>query len=251
MRQTTIECPSGLAVTVRAYKVKDEDLVADPRSIKKGCAETDLLEAITVRIDEPGPYSFGEKVDWRRVLQGDRMVALLDNRIFTWGPDYEAREPCPKCRQPCENDIDLGDLPRKPLPETSREHAADPEANPFEVVLPTCKTAVQFRLLRGSDERALQKLQKQSKDSLSSSYLRFRVVGIAGVAGNEWKNWLGDLDGDDASFLRAAFDEHDCGVEQEIPFQCDSCYLTFHEDVRFTKDFLFPKYRGRTTTARS
>ena len=185
--------------------------------MKKGVATTLLLQAITEGMLDSGPYQFaGDKPDWNRVLQGDRMAALLHNRIFSWGPEYLFRQPCENqgCRASVETVVDLNDLVEqtKALPEESVAHASDPQQNPLEVVLPGCEKRVQFRLLRGSDDKALQRLQKQHKDSLSSSYLRFRTVSVEGVEAPNLKTWLRDLGALDASRLRAAFDEADCGT---------------------------------------
>jgi len=250
-RELNVDCPSGLSLTVREFRVSDEDLLATPASVRKGLSVTSLLQAIVVRVDESGPYTLtgsGDErsLDWANVLQGDRMTVLLKNRIFTWGNDLVFRQPCPNCTLPVETEIDLNEMPIKPLPEESMPHVLDPK-QPLYVTLPGCGKRIGFRLLRGRDEKALQKIQKQQKATQSSSYLRYRVVEIEGVEQPNWKKWLSELGGRDASFLRASFDEADCGVDQEVEFECDQCSHIWRDDVRFRADFLFPKYRGRTT----
>jgi len=233
-------------VTIREYKVKDEDLLADPKSIKRGTAITSLLDAITVRVDDQGPY--GEKFTWADALQGDRVAVMLSNRIFTWGEIYEFRVQCPMCRQASKASVDLTELELKMLPETSFTHVGSPKENPLSVVLPGCEKRVKFRLLRGRDDKAMQKLAVQNKTSMSSSYIRYRLYDVDGVSSSELRSWIEDLGGRDASILRAAFEEHDCGVQQEIEFECDHCNNEWLEDVKFGADFLFPKFRGKTTT---
>jgi len=248
------ECPSGLTITIREFTVADEDLLADPKAQKKGLAVTALLNAITAGVIDSGPYQFTEAdgkhhLDWAQILQGDRMTVLLKNRIFTWGHDLTFRQPCPNCRQSVVTDIDLRDLPVKKLPESSIAHVRDPKTHPLTVTLPHCGKQVSFRLLKGSDDRALQRLQKQHKDTLSSAYLRFRVQEIQDVGQPDLAKWLRNLGGADAAFLRSAFDEADCGIDQEIEFECDSCDHVWIDDVRFRADFLFPKYRGKKQTS--
>lgn len=254
----TVECPSGLVVTLREFKVSDEDLLADPKAQRKGAAISDLLNAILIRVDDPGLYQLKTDrrtdlpfLDWADVLQGDRMTVLLKNRIFTWGADLVFSQPCenrPTVCSPVKLEISLEDLPIKPLPESSRSHVT--KGDPLFCVLPRCEKKVSFRLLRGADDLKLQKLQKQKADELSSSYLRFRTLDVEGVPANEVASFLRELGGSDASYLRAAFDEADCGVDQEVQFECGDCGHSWLDDVRFRSDFLFPKFRGRIGTPR-
>jgi len=254
-----VECPTGLVVVLRKFKVKDEDLLTDPKTIRNGAAVNDLLEAITHKVEETGPYRLREPrkkkgetesyLDWNDVLQGDRMTVLLKNRIHTWGPELEFSQPCTNCpNKKVEIEIDLNDLVIKPLPEESIPHVLDPGAVSISRVLPGCGVKVSFRLLRGDDEKKLIKLQKQKKDSQSSSYFRFRITEIEGVPQNTWIKWIEDLDADDSAWLRAAFDEADCGVDQEVQFECEDCGFVWLDDVRFRADFLFPKYRRKSTS---
>lgn len=242
-RVVEVECPSGLVVAIREFKVKDEDLLADPQNIRKGLATQKLLKAITEDVVNPGPYG---DFSWDKALQGDAMTVLLKNRVQTWGPDMVFKLPCPNCTAQCETEIDLNeDLKIKPLPETSKAHVESDGI--LDVTLPGCKIKVEFRLLRGKDDKRLQKLQKQSKKERSSKYLRFRVTKIHDVPGNQWGEWLRELSAMDSSILRAAFDDADCGVDQEVPFFCESCNHEWTDDVRFRSDFLFPKYRAKKT----
>lgn len=244
-RTITVECPSGLVVTVREFKVSDEDLTTDKAAVRKGAATTNLLKAICEEIEDAGPYQLkGQWVDWGDVLQGDRLVTLLKNKIHTHGPEYDVSPNCPGCGRLAPNVIDLEELKIKPLPEASLTHVESDA--PLLVILPNCEKRVGFRLMRGRDEKALRKLKKQKKGALSSAYFRYRIVSVEGVSQNEWVPWIKDLGGRDSTFLRAAFDEADCGVDQEAVFECDDCDTEWREDVVFGPDFLFPKFRGKT-----
>jgi len=251
MRQHEVECPTGLVIVAREYQVTDEDLSANRRSIRRGTTNVDLLAAITLKVVDPGHYTplAGGGVNWAKVVQGDIMTVLLKNRIFTWGESYTMSPSCPECRRPAPNDVDLSELEPKPLPESSVEHVRD--GTPLECTLPGAQKKVQFRLLRGEDERLIRRIKKDNKDSMSSSYLRARTLGIEGVEPRAWKEWLGKLGGNDASYLRAQFDEQDCGIDTEFEFECGECDHVWFEEVRFTKDFLFPKYRKKEATKRS
>ncbi len=251
-QEIDIECPSGLIVTLREFRVSDEDLLANPKAQRQGLAVTSLLKAITVDVKNSGLYQAREDegrtlIDWDSVLQGDRMAVLLKNRIFTWGEELTFSQPCENCRQKVTIDLDLNELPIKELPESSKAHVGNPEGSPLECVLPGCGKRISFRLLFGKDDKALQKLQKQNKEALSSAYLAFRVKSVEGITGTgNIKTFLRELGGRDASYLRAQFDAADCGVDQEVTFDCDSCDHVWNDDVKFRADFLFPKYRVKT-----
>lgn len=248
MRTHTVELPSDLVVTLREFKVSDENLLANPKSIRKGTATNDLLNAITVELVDPGPYDFSNsanRVNWAKVLQGDRMVTLKENRVLTWGPEVPASQTCPRCRTPKTHSLDLNEFPVKKLPESSKDHVST--GTPLAVTLPISGKVVRFKLLRGEDDKGLSKIQKARENELASALMRFRIVEVEGVSQADLTPWIEDMSGADSSFLRAAFEEADCGLEQEVEWTCDTCDYVWLDDVRLDKDFLFPKYRGRTT----
>ena len=74
-----ITCPSGLSGRVRGMKVREERVLADRKLAKNGGQIDELLGSCWEETLDPGPYAFGEggKVDWGKVLQGDRFFALL------------------------------------------------------------------------------------------------------------------------------------------------------------------------------
>jgi hypothetical protein len=243
VREHLVECPSGLKVMVREFLVKDEDLLADQKAIKRGIASTKLLSSITTSMEDPGPYDFEDKVDWSKTLLGDRMVVFLFNRVATWGEFMDLRLTCPACGATSEVEVNLEDLEIKPLPESGFNHIKT--GDPITVTLPSSGTKVGFRLLVGNDEQRVAKLQKNNQASMSSAYLRYRIVDIDGVSRPTWKSWLQELSARDAAFLRAEFDSHDGGIEHGYDFDCPSCGQDWHDDVKFGSDFLFPTYKKR------
>lgn len=250
----TIECPSGMVITVREFQVRDKNLLAKSSkasSSRRGNVTAALLDAITISLDDPGPvYDFGsrDKPNWSKVLQGDSQVVVLENRIATWGTEYLARVKCsdPACGERFQFDVDLSTIKIKPLPESSHSHVKS--GAPLSCVLPRTGKRIEFRLLRGEDEKALSKIQRDYEDTMSSSYLRLRVTGIEGVQATEWHSWLEVLNGYDSEFLQAAFDEADCGADQAMQLVCPECGNEWVDDVRLDRDFLFPRYRRKTMT---
>lgn len=249
MSSHEITCPSGMIVTVRELRVRDEDLLADTKSLKSGSATTDLLNAITVGLVDSGPYEFNppDKIDWKAALQGDRLAVLLKIRIETFGSDFDVRTKCGRCGSKVHMGYDLNHLKLQELPKDSHEHARDPHSH-IRTTLPKCGKKVEFKLLRGSDDAGMAKLQKHNKDSMSSSYFKYRLKAVEGLQEHEWKGWLEDMSAQDASFLRSEFDRCDCGIDQSIELECENCEHYWEEDLRLGADFLFPKYRRKTTT---
>lgn len=246
MRTHTEELPSGLVVTQREFKVKDEDLLSNRKLVKSGKAETKLLEAITHAIEDPGPYRVKENgsIDWDEVLTGDRFVALLKNRIYTWGEFLEFSYVCPRCRQGSRMTINLNDLEIKPLCDDGKNHVAN--GTPLVATFPRCGNTIKYRLGRGKDKPRLMRIQKEHKASMASSFLRLFTIEVEGVKQPDLKNFFSDLSAMDSSFLRAEMERNDCGVEQEIEFDCDECSHVWRADVSLggENDFLFPKFRS-------
>lgn len=246
MQTKVVECPSGLVLSVREFLVKDEDLLADAKAIRQGVATVNIMKAITTEVVDFGPYQDnGGRLNWKRVLQGDSMAVLLANRIETWGYDYVHRQPCGHCRQPVVQELDLREMEVKKLPESSIPHVR--EGTPLGCTLPSCGKRVEFKLLRCEDDKAMAKIQRHHKTSLSSSYMRYRITGAEGVKAPDLGNFVANMSGKDLTYLRAQMDEADCGVQQEIELECDSCYHVWPAEVRFTGDFLFPKHRLKKT----
>lgn len=249
-----VEAPSGLVVELRTFKVKDADLLGDKKNQRDGNAGSKLLEIITTRVHDAGPYKIesADRVTWRewqKVLQGDRMVLLSENRRLT-NPDtpIEWSTQCrnKRCAEMVHLDIPLEKFAVKPLPEASRAHVM--HGHPLIATLPLAGNKVSFRLLRGEDDKGLRSIKREHGDKLSTKLLRFRTVDIEGVPAKDWENWLADLDQPDQAYLLHQFDQADCGLENEQEVGCNECGFTWKEDVTFDDDFLFPKYRQKNSS---
>ncbi len=244
-----ITCPSGLTGRVRGMKVREERVLADRKLAKSGGQIDELLGSCWEETLDPGPYTFGEggKVDWGKVLQGDRFFALLMVRALTYGPEYAFGVSCRNdaCRARIDWEVELTKLPVRPLAEESR--AAFVGGNRFETTLPDAGKRVRFRLLTGEDERKLPALQRSAPDKLLSAVLAYRVLDVDGVDAKAKRQFLEDLTLRDADFLVDEFDRVDCGVDTTIEIECPECFGTQDVDLPFDKGFFLP---GRDRTAR-
>ena len=243
-----ITCPSGLTGRIRGMKVREERILADRKLAKAGGQVDELQSACWEETADAGPYDFGDKeIDWGKVLQGDRFYALLQIRALTYGPEYAFAVTCQNeaCRARIEWELDLGDLPVRPLSDESRRAFLD--GNRFETVLPDAGKRVWFRLLTGADERKLPQLRRAAGDRLLSVMLAFRVVEVEGVEPHDKRRFIEDLTMRDADFLVDEFDRVDCGVDTTIEIECPECFATQEVDLPFDRTFFMP---GKERTAR-
>ncbi len=244
-----ITCPSGLVGRVRGMKVREERILTDRKLAKHGGQMDELLASCWEETLDPGPYDLpdGAKLDWGKVLQGDRFFALLMVRALTYGPEYAFGVGCQNeaCRARIQWEVNLTELPVRALSDESR--AAFLGGNSFETTLPDAGKRVRFKLLTGYDERKLPALQRAAPDRLLSAVLAYRVLEVDGVDAKAKRQFLEELTMRDADFLVDEFDRVDCGVDTTIEIECPECFATQEVELPFDKAFFLP---GRDRTAR-
>jgi hypothetical protein len=247
-----ITCPSGLAGRIRGMKAREERILADRKLARSGAQLEQILAACWEETLDPGPYDFGDQiVDWGKVLQGDRFFAMLQVRVLSYGAEYAFSVPCENrgCRARIEWELDLRELPVKPLSDESR--AAFLAGNRFETVLPGVGRKVFFRLLTGADERRLASLRRTAGERPITTPLGFRIDSIDGVESREKQRFIEDLGMGDVTFLLGEFDRMDCGVETEIEVECPECFGITRIELPFEKGFFLPERRRSDPAAAS
>lgn len=244
---SVITCPSGLSVRIRGMKVREERILTDRKLAKSGSQVDQLLAACCEEALEPGPYVIGEhgKLDWGKVLQGDRFYALLQIRTLTYGPKYAFAVHCKHCRDRIDWEFNLTDLPVRPLSEESR--AAFLAGNRFETKLPKSGKRLWFRLLIGDEERKLPTIQRNNPERALSAGLAFRIVEIEGAETRDKRKFLDELEMPDADFLLSEFERVDCGIDTSIDVECQSCFATQEVELPFDIGFFLP---GRNQAAK-
>jgi hypothetical protein len=246
-----IACPSGLTGRIRGMKVREERILADRKLAKSGGQLEQILAACWEETIDPGPYDFGESIDFGKVLQGDRFFALLQIRILSYGPEYAFAVSCESrsCRVRIDWELDLRQLPVRPLSDSSR--AAFLAGNRFETTLPQAGRKVVFRLLTGADERRLAALRGKAAERPLTTLLGFRLESIEGVDTQDKLRFIEELSLGDVAFLRAEFDRVDCGVETEIEVECQECFATTRVELPFDQGFFLPNRKARTAPSSS
>jgi len=241
-----IECPSGLVIVVRKMKVRDEDVLADVEAHRLGVALDDVLRACTVQVVDPGPYGHleagsGVQVDWAKILQGDRYYALMMLRVATYGKDYDFDVRCtsPTCKAMVPWTLDLLKRPVQKLAAADRARFSG--GNRFECELPGEGTKIVYSLPIGQIERDMLEKQERFSARQSTLNLMMRIVEVGGLKPSQVVNWIQELDSDEADWLRAEMEKHDCGVETTIEVVCRRCDTMIERELPFDRTFFSPR----------
>jgi hypothetical protein len=223
-------------------KAREERILADRKLAKSGGQLEQILAACWEETRDPGPYSFGLSApNWAEVLLGDRFYALLQIRACSYGPSYEFSVSCSNrdCRARIDWELDLRDLPVARLSDESR--AVVLAGRTFRTSLPKAGRSLEFRLLRGADERRMSAQRRVAGERPLTTMLAMRVESIEGVEPKDKARFLEDLEMSDVSFLLGEFDRVDCGVETEIEVECPECFSLTSVELPFEKGFFLPQ----------
>lgn len=210
-----------------------------------GEAISTLLNDCTLEVLDRSIYGTAPSFDWADALVGDRTHALIGLREATNGAIYEFNARCTdqNCKRMIAWRIDLNDLPKKLLPESSKEIYLN--GNTFTTQVDG--HVVSFQLTTGRDQvklaRAISHLQKssQSKDGKQEKVLLGLAVRVREVEGVDLPfSWLEELDLADINQLTKAMEAVDCGVETGITIECDGpggCGLEQEIELPLDKQF--------------
>jgi hypothetical protein len=247
MSTSVIICPSGLSGEIRKLKGKEAKLLGDRAAAKSGSMFESILGGCWLRTIDTGVYDFGDgPPNWGKVLVGDRFYTLLRIRALTFGETYPFAAQCssPACRERFEWEINLSELPVKPLPESSK--AALRTGKRLETLLDS-GSRVWFKLLTGIDETRAAKNLKNSHDGALLAALGLRILEIEGVTEKQKRAFLEDMDLDQMTALLDRFDEADGGVETSIEIECPHCYSIQEIDLPFGRGFFMPRTKATAT----
>ena len=205
--------------------------------MKSGLFMDKILDACTVSVLDPGPYSFEKKMDWSNALVGDRFYALLQIRILTFGDNFAFKLQCSQtgCRQRFPYEISLSkDLPVKLW--TDEDRALFAAGNLFSFVDSNGKK-ITYKLPIGKDEVAAAK-NTISFDGAFLQALQQRIVSIEGE--QVPRTYLENLPFSALFGLVESMDQHNCGVEDKIEIQCPYCDGLEDVQIPFAQGFLSP-----------
>lgn len=213
-----IVCPSGLAGKLRGLKAREADMLADKQAAAKGTNIEEVLRNCWLETTDPGVYP-SANLNWGRVLYCDRYFALFQVSKATFGDSYPFDVQCanPRCGEPVQWEVQLSQLPLKPLPEKSRA-AIKAGTNRFETSIGGKK--VFFCLLDGQGEKEMAELLRANPKRQIVTAAAGRIIEIEGTHLNDRFSFVEDLELADLQTLLERFDEADGGLETKIQVTC-------------------------------
>lgn len=161
--------------TIRKMTGHDEAILADKANQRNGGKlVTELIYSCVTGFEGDAKLTKQDVASW---YSADRNYLLMRIRIFTFGPELEARYTCPTCNEQMVVIEDLDELPVRSL-------TGDERPDEIQVELEDgywdqddrCHTAITLALPKGSDEAAiapvLRKNPSQGKNALLARCVR-------------------------------------------------------------------------------
>lgn len=249
----TIECPSGLTVTMARMTAADlsELSKASRREfLQRLC---DVLTRCTKSIEAPGPYGAAvgplDGWHWMDALTGDRQAAQLRHRVLSLGAagrEYRFEVICPLCGTARWHAVDLltdvGYVPYEP-----EVLAVFRDGGEFTLDLPG-GGRVGFRLGTGrTDALTLGARKTSDREALAQSMLP-RLGAVEGLHANDRARFLSDLELEDLDALTEAMDAVQGGVDTLVTIQCGTCRASQQIHLPFSEAaFYLPSMTRKTS----
>ena len=217
-----VTIPSGRDIDIRRTKGKDEDILTNTDYARSGKTLTMFLSSIT--------GLSAEELD--DMLIGDRMFLFIEIRKLCKGNLYYPRVQTPFGTSEVQ-EVDLSVLKHLTLDRTLVD-----AGHTFEEIFPVCKKVYKARLLRGKDERTLQKLRLDYPDKFLSYLMLHRTVEIEG---EKTKNigFFEELDSEDTAFFRDEYQRRDIGYETRIEGYSKVAGQAFEYEMPLDASFFF------------
>ena len=203
-REKTVILPSSFPdepkeVTIRRPKNKDYDIILDEKYRKKGENFDRFLSANT-----------GLPLEQiQNMFMGDRFFLMVEIRKMK-NPVYETPVFNKRTGENETVEIDLNDLRlQKANPELLKKDGKDLV---FECFLPYQNVKVIGKLLKGPDEKKLEKIQKKNSNKLWSNQMMLRVKEIEGRS-HKNIHFFEDLDSEDTEIFNQKYEKADIGYD--------------------------------------
>ena len=220
-------------IEIRLMTAKEEDILVNKSLLKKGVALDRMLQAILVN----------KRIKLDDLLVSDKNALIIAARTSAYGADYKARFNCPSCNLANEYTFDLEDKEINYLYEHGREDVRTAENGNFLITLPRTEVEIEFRLLRGADEKRLIEKNKKNKGiiPLTDQFKSF-IVAVNGVTDSSLVSQFIDvMPAYDSKFLRLTYAEVIPSVDLKQYFECSECDHSQDMEVPFTVEFFWPR----------
>ena len=150
----------------------------------------------------------------------DRGLLLIALRRASLGDIYEVKALCPACKRQGTFSIDLAALAVTPMPDRTQRT--------FTVALPSGRVAT-WHVMAPADEEWANRQAKRFEGERPTLIILARLDALDGVALDRAKGFdaaraaVRALPTRDRQALRAAFERHEGGVDDEVTFDCPDC----------------------------
>ena len=203
-------------VEFRAMTAREEDILMSRAYIKRGTVITELIKSCLIN----------RNVDVNSMISGDRNALMIAIRVSGYGSNYDPQFTCPNCETMNQLNINLAELPIKPL----TINPAEAYSNLFGFKLPKTGKTVKFRFLTGEEEEKILKTIEIKKkkgiqnDNIVTTRLLSSIVEIDGVSDkNQISKFVQYMPALDSLALRKYIDENEPGVDMTVEFSCQNC----------------------------
>lgn len=198
-------------IELKYMTAKEEDILTSTNLIQKGIVLDKLMDSLIVT----------KGVKSADLLIGDLNAVMVASRILGYGKDYKITVSCPACNREVEQNVDLTQfgVENEPNENISKE---------FVVTLPISKAEVKLKLLKRSDELAIEKevalLKKTNSGIESDSTARLRAIIVAvngdSSSGTIW-SFVENMLVRDARYLREEYRKHVPDINFRFEVECD------------------------------
>lgn len=234
--------PTDGVLRIRQMTGKEEEILAQPRNLKKGNAMNMIFKNCIQRYSP------------EKLLTIDRTFLLIYLRGISYSPFYEVELNCSDCDNRYKYTVDLDALQVTHCPDDFTELSLEDQ-------FPDCGYLFKYKLSRGEDDdRVRDYREKRSKeyDATNDDSLLYRIAilteGIRKNASSEYvtdqlkkMHLLRNMGVADVNYIRNVISEPPFGVNTIIETECSSCLHEFKAELPLETSFFFPKARKTTT----
>ena len=221
---------------IKQMTAKEEDILTSRALLKKGIALDRVISSLII----------DKTVNPNTLLVGDRNAILIAARVSGYGNVYTTQVNCPACEVSQEHSFDLNDSAIYTGEGLDASEGTQNEDGTFLTTLPRTKIEVTFRMLNGTDERALltqveNARKKKQEENTITRQLRQIIVAVNGNTEQANINYVVDnMPSSDARHLRLVYKLATPNVDLTQTFECAECSHSQDMEVPLTADFFWP-----------
>jgi hypothetical protein len=223
-------------IEVKQMTAKEEDILTSRALLKKGVALDRVISSVIIN----------KNINPSTLLVGDRNAILIAARVSGYGNEYNTTVTCPACSNSQSFSFDLNDIEIYDGTSVTAEEATRNDDGTFITILPKTKIEATFRLLNGSDEKALvaqvENARKRKKEENTiTRQLRQIIVAVNGSTEQRNINYVVDnMPSSDARHLRTVYKLATPNIDMTQNFECVECGHEQDMEVPLTADFFWP-----------